>query len=434
MLSGILEEYPELLGAWCCWEPDVLEGNDRAHIGTPGAAEDGRFVPYWSRPDGKVVLDLLVDYDKPGPGDYYLLARNSGHTTILDPYDYEIGGKTVLITSIAAPIIGPGGRVLGVAGVDIGVDKIQEITQGLKPYPDTLTAVFSNNGTVTSHFDPGRIGKYMETEREMAGPHFNDFAAAVKKGNFFTFVNYVAAAKAEFQVYILPIAIGDSATPWSLAVATPTKTVMAPVTAMLVIAAVVGAAALALVSGAAVVLSQTISRPIVKVAGVLKTVASGDLTRSVGVNTKDEIGDLARDLNSTVEGIKGMINAIKKQSGKLSEIGNDLASNMAETAAAVNEVTANIRSIKSRVINQSASVTETHASMEQAVVNIRKLDSYIEKQGGNISKTSSAIEEMVANIHSVAETLVKNTDNVHILREASEIGRSGLQDVASDIK
>jgi methyl-accepting chemotaxis protein len=41
---------------------------------------------------------------------------------------------------------------------------------------------------------------------------------------------------------------------------------------------------------------------------------------------------------------------------------------------------------------------------------------------------------MVANISSVTQTLVKNADNVHTLQEASEVGRSGLQEVASDIQ
>jgi methyl-accepting chemotaxis protein len=41
---------------------------------------------------------------------------------------------------------------------------------------------------------------------------------------------------------------------------------------------------------------------------------------------------------------------------------------------------------------------------------------------------------MLANIQSVTQTLVKNAENVKTLRNASEVGRSGLQDVASDIQ
>jgi methyl-accepting chemotaxis protein len=107
---------------------------------------------------------------------------------------------------------------------------------------------------------------------------------------------------------------------------------------------------------------------------------------------------------------------------------------MTETAAAINQITANIQSIKVRVINQSASVTETNATMEQITENITKLNNHVEKQTVSVSQSSSAIEEMLANIQSVTQTLVKNADNVQDLSAASEIGRNGLQEVAVDIQ
>jgi methyl-accepting chemotaxis protein len=41
---------------------------------------------------------------------------------------------------------------------------------------------------------------------------------------------------------------------------------------------------------------------------------------------------------------------------------------------------------------------------------------------------------MVANFNSVTNTLVNNATNVNTLKEASEVGRNGLQEVASDIQ
>jgi len=113
---------------------------------------------------------------------------------------------------------------------------------------------------------------------------------------------------------------------------------------------------------------------------------------------------------------------------------NDLASNMNETAAAVNEITANIQSIKVRIINQSASVTETNATMEQVTININKLNGNIENQTSHVSQASAAIEQMVANISSVTDTLVKNAANVKTLTDASEVGKGGLQEVSADIQ
>jgi len=194
----------------------------------------------------------------------------------------------------------------------------------------------------------------------------------------------------------------------------------------------------ALVAGvlAATLITLNIAKPIVKVAATLKDIAQGegDLTRTVDIHSSDEVGDLAKYFNQTLEKIKHLVIIIKGEAKKLSDIGNDLSHNMNQTAAAVNEITANIQSIKGRVINQSASVTETNATMEQVTVNISKLNGNVEKQSQNVSQASAAIEEMVANISSVTETLVKNGDNVKTLQEASEVGHSGLQEVATDIQ
>ena len=72
--------------------------------------------------------------------------------------------------------------------------------------------------------------------------------------------------------------------------------------------------------------------------------------------------------------------------------------------------------------------------MEQVVENINRLNGQVENQSSNVSRASSAIEEMVANIRSVTGTLIKNAANVKTLKEASEVGRTGLQDVAADIQ
>lgn len=181
-------------------------------------------------------------------------------------------------------------------------------------------------------------------------------------------------------------------------------------------------------------LSSSLIRPIVKLFGVLKTIAAGDLTQPIETKGKDEIATMTLLLKETQGSIRNLVKSIKGEADVLSDIGSDLASNMNETAAAVNEITANIQSIKGRVINQSASVTETHATMENVVTNINKLDGLVEKQGASVSQVSSAIEQMAANIQSVTTTLADNAANVKTLQEASEAGRGRLQEVATDIQ
>jgi methyl-accepting chemotaxis protein len=176
-------------------------------------------------------------------------------------------------------------------------------------------------------------------------------------------------------------------------------------------------------------------KPIVRVTTTLKDISEGegDLTQTIEINSKDEVGDLALYFNKTIGKIKDLVLVIKKQAGVLAEIGNDLSSNMTETAASINQITANIQRIKNRVI-ESAKVKQSNEALEQVIGNINKLNDNVENQSRNVSQASSAIEEMVANINSVTSTLVNNAANVNSLKEASEVGREGLSDVAQDIQ
>ena len=224
--------------------------------------------------------------------------------------------------------------------------------------------------------------------------------------------------------------------PWRLMILMDESEALAEVSRIRFIMFVVGGAALLIGLVVAFFLGRSISNPIRQVAHNLEEISQGegDLTQSINIKSKDEIGEMARYFNLTLEKIKIMVRHVMNETRIITEMSSALANDMTETAASMNEITANIQSTKQSMINQSASVTETNATMEQITTNIDKLNSHVEVQTSSVAQSSSAIEEMLANIQSVTQTLIKNTENVEKLSEASDIGRSGLQDVASDIQ
>ncbi|MHC6202521.1 methyl-accepting chemotaxis protein [Breznakiellaceae bacterium SP9] len=223
---------------------------------------------------------------------------------------------------------------------------------------------------------------------------------------------------------------------WRLFVTAREDKLMKPLTDLTVVLIIVIVLGLVFALAAAVILGKLIAAPIIKVALTLKDISegAGDLTKTVAAKSNDEIGDLSRYFNATLGKIRDLVASIKKQAAALFDIGNDLSANMTETAAAINQIAAKIQSIKGRTLNQSASVTETNAAMEQITVNIDKLSGHVDRQSSSVARSSSAIEQMLANIKSVTQTLVKNADNVKKLTEASDVGRTGLQEVAADIQ
>jgi methyl-accepting chemotaxis protein len=196
---------------------------------------------------------------------------------------------------------------------------------------------------------------------------------------------------------------------------------------LLIIASLVCAAAAFLVI-------KSITSPINETLSVLTEMAGGNLTVEMQGTYSGEFGMVKKTLNDTIGTIRNMTIVIKQKAEGLSLISSELSGNMTQTAAAVNEITANIQSIKNRVLNQSASVNEANAAMTQIIGNIQKLDGHVETQTNNVTQSSAAIEEMLANIQSVTQTLVRNKENVQELSSSSEIGRNGLHEVAVDIQ
>jgi methyl-accepting chemotaxis protein len=436
LLEQLARTNPEIAAAWTCWEPDALDGMDARYANTQGTDGTGRFISYWVRTPQGVELEKLVDYDVSGPGDFYLLPMQTGNETIVEPYFYEINGIETLITSLAIPVK-KNGRCIGVAGVDIALSRLQAAVEGIKPYEGSLAAIFSNGGIVAGHFDPSRIGKPMrDTETDVAGGNLPQLISAVKTGAEFSFTTKIAGngRKDRYGVVVVPLVIGNTVTPWGMIAAVPEKVVNAPVMKMMRISIIISAVILLVIAAAAFAIARSISSPLRHVMKIFASVGEGDLTQQADVRSKDEIGEMASVFNGTIERIKALVLTLKNQAAALSNIGGELASNMTETAAAINEITANIQSIKGRVINQSASVTETNATMEQITVNIGRLNGHVDHQSVSVAQSSSAIEEMLANIQSVTQTLVKNTDNVKELMDASEVGRTGLQEVVTDIQ
>jgi methyl-accepting chemotaxis protein len=427
LLRGYVEDYPAVLDVYSAWEPNVLDA-DAQHINEPGTDSAGRFIPVWSLgPDGRPIVEPLAPgFEKDG---YYSIPMSTGREALTEPIFYTVGGKEYFIPSIVAPIKNHEGKTVGVVGMDILVDEIQELVNNLKPFGNGVAAVFSADGTVISHFDPSHIGRDMrESEVAVVGDRVGDLINAVTTG---TSVNFIAG---EMMIYATPFTVGNSARPWSLTIGTSYSGIMAPINRMFFIIICIGVAMLAAMTIGAFTIARSISRPIVRTMTALKDVSEGDLTRQIDIRSRDEVGELGGYINFTVDKIKSLILAIRSQSSALSDIGSGLANSMDETAAAINEITANIQSIKNRAINQSASVTETNATMEQITVNIDKLSGHVDKQSISVAQSSSAIEQMLANIQSVTQTLVKNTDSVNELMNASEVGRSGLQEVAADIQ
>ncbi|MDR1024728.1 MAG: methyl-accepting chemotaxis protein [Treponema sp.] len=435
-MHSIVSSEDRIVGVFAVFKPDTIDlGMDAAFAGTPGNTATGQWAPWYTQRTGQI--EHLVFDDIPGQM-AILNGPDARKEKISDPIPQKVAGKDTYTVRVSVPVINRRtGEVVGRVSMNVDTAYLQPVVEDTikNHYDITAMTVYTDNSTVIASGVSDQIGKLL---RDAQGYLFSERVGAAENavlhGEKRRFAEYSDALKQELELIIYPFTIGETGVSWAVMLGTEKSIIMEEVNNMIRYTFIIAAAVLIIAALIIFFVSGNIAKPIINVALTLKDISEGegDLTKTVETNSKDEVGDLARYFNATLGKIRNLIVVIKNQSVSLFNIGNELASNMTETAAAINEITSNIQSIKGRVINQSASVTETNATMEQITVNISKLNGHVDHQGSSVAQSSSAIEEMLANVQSVTQTLVKNTDNVKELMEASEVGRAGLQEVASD--
>ena len=435
ILNSAINQNEDIMGIFTAWLPGSIDGRDE---------ELGQYQSFYTRRRTGNVEYMPAGYDG---WEGYLANMVAKKKPVLEnPVWRDIYNQgNVPIISIQFPIKSQAGTVVGVVGINwvstmqaIVDELVEEVYEG-----QGFGAVYTNSGTIIAHYVKDRVKDNIATnegENALLGDQQNRVFQSIKNGgengHAVDMVRYSPATGQNLYLIYQPIVFDYIDTPWCLLLGIPMGEINKPVREMAFFMIAIAAAILAVSAVITFFTARTVVKPILSVAMTLKDIAEGDgdLTRRIDNITKDEVGDLSLYFNKTLDKIKNLVVTIKDEAVELSGIGQDLSSNMTETAAAINEITANIQSIKGRVINQSESVSQTSTTMEHLTSNIKKVDGFVESQTTHVSQGSAAIEQMVANIRSVTDTLVKNSGNVKELREASEIGRAGLQDVAMDIK
>ena len=281
MMREAVVSNPDLLGSWSAWQPDAFDGRDAEHRGGANTDASGRFISYWHREGGAVVVSALVDYETPGVGNYNLIPLSTGKPALLEPYAYEIGGQTVLMTTVSTPMIDRG-QTLGVAGVDIALTDLQATLAAVTPPFDGRVAVISGGGAYL-----------YSDETEQLGKPAGALGALDDKG---AVASVEDAALGDMLRVEYPVKLDGFETGWRVRVDLPMSAVLADARTM-EFGLLIGAAALilGLVITLKIAAGRIVGRPLNRLSGEMRALADGDLSEAGPRAARfDEVGQMEK--------------------------------------------------------------------------------------------------------------------------------------------
>ncbi len=389
ILSQLLNANTNFLAVWSVWEPDALDGKDKDAANKAGHDATGRFIPLWYRDiqTGEAKLDKLTGYDQTGAGDFYLVAKTTKLEAILDPRPTTLGTNTVSIVTVAVPLR-YNGDLVGAVGIHLATDQIQQIVAAVRPYETGYASLVTHAGIYAAHADTQRIGKPIDDGK--SEPTLRD---AITTAKVHTRLKPASGKLPEFYEVFVPVRVGQSTTPWAMAVSVPVDRILAEAHRAAYRSAFLGLGALALSALTVAWLARSITNPL------------RAITR--------ELADVGRR-------VKLASGQIQSGSHSLAEGASEQAASLEETSSSLEEMSSMIRGNADIAQRTKELATEARKAAEAGANHMRDMShamAAIQTSGNEVSKIIRTIDELAFQTNILA---------LNAAVEAARAGEAGM--------
>ncbi|WP_317933371.1 methyl-accepting chemotaxis protein [Halioxenophilus sp. WMMB6] len=398
---------------------------------------DGQFLStYLGTAEGVMLLEtgeMGGDYD-PRTRPWYQQAKAAGRTVLTPPYT-NASDKGELVMTFATPTP----EQNGVIGADVALTDVKETILNADPGGHGYVMLLDANNRILVHPDQSLL---MEPVTALATALNSQLIDELKRSGRMAEVEDRNGEGLLAGVYPIP------ETDWFIAVIQNRESVMAyaqrSLLSSLITAAVIAGISLIFVS---VFISRTL-RPLRHLNEAMAEIAQGDgdLSRTLTVETRDELGAVSRSFNQFVDKIRTLISdsnqtslALKEQSERLSRDALSNADKLAQQQSEIARVATSISDI-SNTANQVASQTEQTASEAQLSAEASNTARTLAEDNhsnmsnllAGIEQSTRVIEELdshAQNISSIMATIsgIAEQTNLLALNAAIEAARAGEQ-------
>jgi methyl-accepting chemotaxis protein len=310
-LKNILAHDNEVIDVFLTCEPNAFDGKDAEFVNAPGHDATGRFNFNYNRYSGSIEVAAGVDVDV---SDYYTVPKRTHEVLITEPYLYE----GVLLSTFSVPVI-IDGKFIGVAGIDLALNDINNLVSKIKIFDSGYAFVLSTKGAFIADKNKDNIGKknFFDLPGNKDNPVFTGMKNDINQGKDGLVKAILPGSDEEGYIVYAPVKTAN----WSMALYASSAEMFAGVNSLKYTLIVIGMVAILVFVLVAVFIANKITRPVISLTKAAEDIAGGNLKNDLVQASDDEIGMLVKSFNKMIYAQREKLAAVKMiAEGKMEKV------------------------------------------------------------------------------------------------------------------
>ncbi len=278
------------------------------------------------------------------------------------------------------------GKTIGVAGIDIGLNKMTDLITEVKLGKTGYIILAQGDGTILAN--PAMPESSFKKLNELNSDAYKTINSMTEGST---------EVEIDDKVYI-GVVHSSPSLGYKFIGLIEEDEVMAHANALTKVLVVVSVVIIGIFCFLGYLMANSITTPIHNAAAMLKDIAEGegDLTKRLNITSQDELGDLAKWFNLFIEKLQVMIKQVSLNTGNIRSSSNELTQ------------ISDILFTNSGDTSQRA--TNVATSSEEMSANLNNVAAAMEESSTNANMVASAAEEMSATINEIAENAERARD------------------------
>lgn len=199
-------------------------------------------------------------------------------------------------------------------------------------------------------------------------------------------------------------------------------------------ALLLGVAIVATVSGIilGVLLYQSILKPLRQLNIQMNDIAqgNGDLTKTIQVKNKDELGEVATSFNHFISSLRQMMTQISSSSERVAASSEEFSASAEQSKRSSHQITENIQDVSTSMDSQANILHESTIAIVQALQSLESMTHYTADVSEDTNEVSiqadqgaQSVKEIVSSMEAISQSVDETDKNINSLAEdAVKIG------------